>query len=82
MNKIYILRMLGIVPFFLFLMATQLWKMTFAVKMTILIPIMLIGLTSILLKNQPQIKNTRYNYLKLSLAILSVALIFAYQYFK
>lgn len=82
MTKKSLLKIMGIAPLFIFVLASQLWRMTFEVKMAILLPVILIGLTSVLLMRKENKQPSSYRYLSAALGFSFVVFIFFYQYFS
>ena len=77
-----IYKALGKVPLFIYLMATQIFTLSFEVRITILSLIIAIGLFSLYMRRGTVKKNENYPYYFLTGSLVLTALIFTFQYLQ
>jgi len=81
MKREHFLKVISFLPFMIYLLATQIWEMSFQTQIIALVSVIIIGLLSVLLRAKMHTENRRHLYLKFSLALILVIAVFSYQYF-
>ena len=79
MKKESIVKLAGIVPFLVFLLAGRIWTFTFEVKISILAGVTMFGCAALLLEPQRKAKVT--HYLMLGAAVVFTVALFCIQNF-